>query len=1255
MKLLTEIQVSRSSQHYATVKLDPPVEPVQKRTEDETEPPVTPIPSRTRPQETDTAPGLSSWASPAFFQRSRASFGNLVDSRIDPFVEEDGFVPGKGRKRPKFSVRGSEWRVLDEPASPGEKASPVDWTEELEDESVEAEVDGEGTTKDIGVSQEAPGAAEPSPTEQETPGDMAPESTTVEDTAVSTNQAVPEINLGEEQPVESEVTEATEAVRQVNENGDSANTRHLPIDTPHLHPIPSPGLPVPSPLVSATSDQHGYFTSITTATQTRTPQHSTTAMQSQTTDIEINAVSELQSETSQVEGPAPERVVEDPSASVAEAATREAISPQTPEPAITTGTAEPGVVETIQTEEQEGRVAARDDENIRAPSHDREVSVEEEVQVQDMHLSPKDIDMEEDEGEDVDAVSSDEQEDEENDEEDDEEVLQQGGELDEENEPEEISSEEEEGEQEREREREVEDEEDEEHGERDRPGQIIDIHRDQGPDKDATHKYPEEAAADESDSAQSQEDEEEQDFYNEEDDGEPRGEEMYDEEKPEDEYESKYAYEDSDQDVVDSELESEEDRNEQPHQAQTSLKSAQPEIIVLDSDDENEPGETSQENPPAESKREPSEASVDGHESPDKTPAEEEADDWLSDEEEQVQDEIVADEELEKEDHEGEDPEDDYDQDEDDQAEDDEEVEVNEEPEDKERAEDKEPVEERVEPVEDEAVEEDLASDVQEQGSLEDEQERYEQMDDQEEEEEEEQGDEEQVDEQEHADITTPAEHETMARVYIDEEPAEGYYEETHATEDLPQPRHQDLHESAAPVEHLSPPAPAIDPALSLESGAKDVVPNGKQDRIEETSEVRIEEPPPAEPEQRVNAGLYYDGAASPRVMHESTNKGHKVSDSESRAVTPDEFREHDPSHQAISFNHTAIQQTQEPPNQAKAATNGDETFVDAQEEEGILSTTENEPRSRSLSILGQERSSVNENTAHEDLQLQIQATVDEAESIESEDEDHMRNRIFEEPETYFQHPTAPDRHYPGLRSKLSYFAPLATLVDHFNTLVDTISVVSDTSPMTQSTSGKKDYAITLYLTDPSMAGTILTAHLCRPYIEALPVLEEGDAILLRNFHVESSDHSMTLVSIDTSAWAVFSGQGNEEVQINGPPVEYGAEESSHAAHLRQWYREDGAVMVADNQLQASIERASRDVTPLSSSVAASDSASLDDSFGRDGGRRELSRSLRRGRKSHRRITIHELRDGRRYAEVGSPSDRESIHELRDGTVYANL
>ncbi|PYH42704.1 uncharacterized protein BP01DRAFT_302624 [Aspergillus saccharolyticus JOP 1030-1] len=148
------------------------------------------------------------------------------------------------------------------------------------------------------------------------------------------------------------------------------------------------------------------------------------------------------------------------------------------------------------------------------------------------------------------------------------------------------------------------------------------------------------------------------------------------------------------------------------------------------------------------------------------------------------------------------------------------------------------------------------------------------------------------------------------------------------------------------------------------------------------------------------------------------------------------------------------------------------------------------------------------------------------------------------------------------------------------------------------------------------------------------------------------------LASVDTSAWVVFSATA-AEAQIAGPPVEYGAEEQTYATDLRQWFQETGMAMVADHQLQTSIERESRGTTPPS------DAGSVHSEATGDGEPREASGSVStaannprggssRRRKSHRRITIHELRDGRRYAEVGSPTSRDSIHELRDGTVYAN-
>ncbi|KGO63981.1 Telomere end binding protein [Penicillium italicum] len=240
--------------------------------------------------------------------------------------------------------------------------------------------------------------------------------------------------------------------------------------------------------------------------------------------------------------------------------------------------------------------------------------------------------------------------------------------------------------------------------------------------------------------------------------------------------------------------------------------------------------------------------------------------------------------------------------------------------------------------------------------------------------------------------------------------------------------------------------------------------------------------------------------------------------------------------------------------------------------------------------------------------------------------------------------PSFPDRNASGLRSKLSYFAPLATLIDHYNALVDTISIVHEASPITRAKSGSKDWFMTIQLTDPSMAGTTLRAQIFRRYKASMPSLAEGNAILLRDFKVRSLDHTVMLVSVDSSAWAVFDGSG-PDAETNGPPVEYDSQERAYASGLRRWYVEVGSDRVADHMLQASIERDSeeRDMTP--SSQVTSESGSPDS-----------KRGSQRKRKSNRRVTIHELRDGTRYTEVGSPnSGNSSVHELRDGTLYANI
>ncbi|KAJ5795212.1 Telomere end binding protein [Penicillium paradoxum] len=240
--------------------------------------------------------------------------------------------------------------------------------------------------------------------------------------------------------------------------------------------------------------------------------------------------------------------------------------------------------------------------------------------------------------------------------------------------------------------------------------------------------------------------------------------------------------------------------------------------------------------------------------------------------------------------------------------------------------------------------------------------------------------------------------------------------------------------------------------------------------------------------------------------------------------------------------------------------------------------------------------------------------------------------------------PTVPDRSASGLRSKLSYFAPLSTLFDHYNALVDTISIVHEASPITRAKTGSKDWFVTIDLTDPSMAGTTVRAQIFRRYKSSMPSLAEGTAILLRDFKVKSLDHTVMLVSVESSAWAVF-GESSSDAEMNGPPVEYDSQERAYASGLRRWYVEVGSGWVADRMLQASIGRESleRDVSP--SSRARSESSSPDS-----------KRGSQRRRRGKGKVAIHELRDGTRYTDAGSPNSRNStVHELRDGTLYATL
>ncbi|KAJ0417718.1 hypothetical protein BJY00DRAFT_198838 [Aspergillus carlsbadensis] len=1145
--------------------------------------------------------GSPSWQSPAFFERSRKSFG-LADTTYDPFAEEDGYVPGKGRKRPRFSMRSNEWRVIDEPESPGEKELP-DWTvifdEELatgSDASEEATAQAQDAEKSgTSLQHEALSGGSPS-----TCADVA---------MIDFQPIVPE--PGTEQTDDRSTDNANflrpdnplRIVPEITEQIETGQVTHLPTDTPRLHPIPSPGLPAPSPLVTSNSPS-GYFTPVVEAeiaVQSTTPIVSSSEIASEHRDA--TSPQQIQSDGEAV------HVDEDDAVTVYTDDMQvlpESISPSSRTPSSLQALGGKGVASAPAADQQPGE--AREN-----------TSFQDEVEAADVvtpivHSGGPDSDSErqfenrKDEDMRVESQSSENEEESERD---------QG--------PFGRQSQESEGESESER---------------------VSDTRSDFEEYDETEEDAVEAADGEealvarrvSQSLEWGRDasEEPAPLYDDEAQEEDEYEGEYEEDYDEEELEDKPQYE-----YYGSESEDESDYEEEP-QPRSAPRNTEPEIIVLDSDSEDE---LSTQQPNDTSRREMEEDSEGSYGSEDEVEPENEIydePDLVEELEDQEGDEGVED--LEEEEEAQGESNQDFDEIEkvydDNQAQN---HELEGQPDNDSIGDDRSPIYERV---------------AEEQGSENDQLYR-------------EEHDEESA-EILHAPYQGQSDVEMVATSagppgHYEQEPTHGgssapyeYLENFHATADHP---HDSLDylaaisESAERIETVSESVQqtydmAIDPSL-YEVGAKQSAlaqETGADDHQQSVASNGSSESP--ESRRARDLALQLDGA-SPTIYVEpteatmSTSTTHAakqlVTPGPSQPVEADKIPTFIETRDRVLLTPDVTQTAGEQPSTRL------ETRTNGVSEEGSPSGTVTVKVESTLDVPEQEMESEPE---------AAMAVVDPAEPTLSRESHKVQASIEIDHETEAgvdaTHLSPVDRHYPGLRSKLSYFAPLATLIDHYNTLVDIISIASEVQPATKAASGKKDFMLTIQLTDPSMAGTALYAQILRPYKSALPSLQEGDAILLRNFRVKSFDHSVILVSDSTSAWAVYSASHNHEPpDVTGPPIEVGSEEKAFATDLRQWYLEGGMAMVADNQLQASIGRESREGTP-DSSIAQSDAGDMDLALREVRGDTSSSRGSRR-RKSHRRITIHELRDGRRYTEVGSSPGEGSIHELRDGTVYANL
>ncbi|OBT67437.1 hypothetical protein VE03_03029 [Pseudogymnoascus sp. 23342-1-I1] len=151
-----------------------------------------------------------------------------------------------------------------------------------------------------------------------------------------------------------------------------------------------------------------------------------------------------------------------------------------------------------------------------------------------------------------------------------------------------------------------------------------------------------------------------------------------------------------------------------------------------------------------------------------------------------------------------------------------------------------------------------------------------------------------------------------------------------------------------------------------------------------------------------------------------------------------------------------------------------------------------------------------------------------------------------------------------ALRTNLSDFTTLKVLRHNLGKRLDVIAIATTAPPEAQRAKhGPRHYHLRFNVTDPSIAPTgVVEIQVFRPYKEALPDVEVGDGVLLRNFSVKAEkDKGFALRSEDSSSWAVF--KRDRVTECRGPPVEIGEGEEEYVARLKEWWGSQGEEFVA--------------------------------------------------------------------------------------------
>ena len=141
------------------------------------------------------------------------------------------------------------------------------------------------------------------------------------------------------------------------------------------------------------------------------------------------------------------------------------------------------------------------------------------------------------------------------------------------------------------------------------------------------------------------------------------------------------------------------------------------------------------------------------------------------------------------------------------------------------------------------------------------------------------------------------------------------------------------------------------------------------------------------------------------------------------------------------------------------------------------------------------------------------------------------------------------------LHTDLGDFTTLKLVRFNVEKKLDVLAIVTTLPSEPQRGKAGRYYHLHFNVTDSTIApGSVVVVNIFRPYRTALPTVQPGECVLLRNFLVKSEKGAgFTLRSDNESSWVVFKNGGEEEVR--GPPVEFGDGERDHVSLLKAWYR----------------------------------------------------------------------------------------------------